>query len=247
MNPLISIITVCYQAEQTIEQTIQSVRSQTYPHIEFIIIDGASTDGTLTIIGQYKDQITKVISEKDNGIYDAMNKGLRMATGDYVYFLNADDMLNTPDTLTKIFSVCPAADVLYGESLFINERGESIGLRSQCTPHKVPDKLHWKSLKYGMVVSHQSFIVRREIAPNYDIRYRLCADIDWMIRCLKKARICCNTHLIIGKFRTGGTSGKRRKRSWKERYQILSKHYGSLPNFCHHLFIALRYFFLKKY
>ncbi len=247
MDPLISIITVCYQAEKTIEQTIQSVLSQTYPHIEYLIIDGASTDSTIEIIHSYGDQISKVISEKDKGLYDAMNKGLQLATGEYVYFLNADDLLYDEETLSKAFAACGEADVIYGEALFINEKGESLGLRSQCTPHQVPENLNWKSLKYGMVVSHQSFIVRRNIAVEYDLKYRLCADIDWMIRCLKKAQKTCNTHLIIGKFRTGGVSKQQQKKSWKERYRILSRHYGTILNFFNHLFIGFRYLFKKKY
>lgn len=247
MTPVISIITVCFQAEKTIRQTIESVLGQTYPAIEYIMIDGASTDSTMQIIKEYEDRIKTVVSEKDKGLYDAMNKGLERATGDYVYFLNADDLLYDKDTLSKVFAKCNAADIIYGEAMFINEEGKELGLRSQLTPHKVPEKLHWKSLQYGMVISHQSFIVRRNLAGTYDLKYRLCADIDWMIRCIKAAKTNCNTHLIISKFRTGGTSKQQQKSSWKERYAILRKHYGRFPNFIHHLFIGARYLLKKKY
>ncbi len=248
MTPTISIITVCFQAEKTIRQTIESVLSQTYPAVEYIIIDGASIDGTLQIIHQYRDRIAKVVSEKDRGLYDAMNKGLKLATGDYVYFLNADDLLYDKETLSKAFARCtPAADIIYGEAMFIDENGSEIGLRSQNTPHKVPEKLDWKSLRYGMVISHQAFIVRRNLAGEYNLQYRLCADIDWMIRAISLSKTNCNSHLIISKFRTGGTSKQHQKNSWKERYAILSKHYGTLPNFLHHIFIAVRYVFNRKY
>ncbi len=248
MTPTISIITVCFQAEKTIRQTIESVLSQTYPAIEYIIIDGASIDGTLQIIHQYRDRIAKVVSEKDEGLYDAMNKGLRLATGDYVYFLNADDLLYDKETLAKAFGSCrPTVDILYGEAMFIDDNGKQLGLRSENTPHKVPEVLDWKSLRYGMVISHQSFIVRRSLAGEYNLQYRLCADIDWMIRCIRQSTTSCNTHLIISKFRTGGTSKQHQKNSWKERYAVLSKHYGAVPNFFHHVFIAVRYVFNKKY
>lgn len=246
-NPTISIITVCFQAEKTIERTIQSVLSQSWKNIEFIIIDGSSTDNTLLIIEKYREHISKIVSEKDNGLYDAMNKGLQLATGDYVLFLNADDLLYEKDTLEKVFTVCPNADVIYGEAVFTNETGEELGLRSQQTPHKVPENLNWKSLQYGMTVSHQAFIIRRSLAVNYDLQYRVCADIDWMIRCLKKCKIACNTHLIISKFQVGGASKQQQKRAWKERYKILQKHYGRLHNFFHHIYIGLRYLFEKRY
>lgn len=247
MPPTISIITVCFQAEKTIRQTIESVLSQTYPDIEYIIIDGASTDGTLQIIQEYRSRIATVLSEKDKGLYDAMNKGLKLATGDYIYFLNADDLLYEEDTLSKAFSKCSHADIIYGEAMFIDESGKKLGLRSQLTPQKVPEKLSWKSLQYGMVISHQSFIVLRSIAGKYNLHYRLCADIDWMIQCIKQAQTTCNTHLTISKFRTGGTSKQHQRHSWKERYAVLSKHYGAVPNFFHHLFIMVRYLFKKKY
>lgn len=246
-NPFISIITVCYQAEKTIERTIQSVLSQSWKNIEFIIIDGGSTDNTLPIIKKYREHISKIVSEKDNGLYDAMNKGLQLATGDYVLFLNADDLLYEKNTLEKAFTICSNADVIYGEAIFMNEAGEELGLRSQQTPHKVTENLNWKSLRYGMTVSHQAFIIRRSLVVNYDLKYHICADIDWMIRCLKKCETICNTHLILSKFRIGGTSKQQQKQAWKERYLILQKHYGMLPNFFNHIYIGLRYLFGKKY
>ncbi|MBX5438826.1 MAG: glycosyltransferase [Thermoflavifilum sp.] len=241
--PTLSIITVCYQAGKSIERTIQSVIRQSYPQIEYIIVDGGSTDETLTVIQQYAAKLSKWISEKDEGLYDAMNKGLQLATGDYVMFLNADDYLYAHNTVEQIFASCQQADAYYGETMFVDAAGHPIGLRSAITPHRLPEQLNWKSLKYGMAVSHQGFVVRRQLAPPFDVQYHICADIDWMIRCLKQCTTICHTQTIISCFAVGGLSKQRQRRAWKERYLILQKHYGILPNFFHHLWIALRYLF----
>ncbi|MBO9732357.1 MAG: glycosyltransferase [Chitinophaga sp.] len=246
-NPVLSIITVCFNAEKFIESTIQSVLAQTYPHIEYIIVDGASKDNTLGVIEKYRSRIAKVISEKDKGLYDAMNKGMQLATGDYLLFLNADDVLADTDVVSKMFATCAHADVYYGEAMFMDENGVDIGLRSEQTPHKVPEQLTWKSLKHGMVVSHQAYIIRRSLSPLYDLQYKVCADIDWMIRTLKASRNICHTHVVVARFRVGGTSKQHQQLAWKERYKILSRYYGHIPNFAHHLFIGLRYIFSKRY
>ncbi|CAL1519211.1 glycosyltransferase family 2 protein [Chitinophaga sp. MM2321] len=246
-SPVVSIITVCYNAGRFIESTIQSVLAQTYPHIEYIIIDGASKDNTLEVVAQYRSHIATVVSEKDKGLYDAMNKGMQLATGEYLLFLNADDTLTNNNVIEKMLSACTDADVYYGEAMFIDENGAELGLRSVQTPHQVPEQLTWKSLKHGMVVSHQAYIIRRTLSPLYDLQYKVCADIDWMIRSLKASRKICNTHLVVAKFRVGGTSKQRQQLAWKERYKILSRYYGHIPNFAHHLFIGMRYIFSKKY
>lgn len=242
----VSIITVCFNAEKHLEETIRSVLGQQYPHIEYIIIDGASRDGTLDIIHKYGDRISKVVSEPDAGLYDAMNKGLRHATGDYVFFLNADDALYAPDTLEKMLEQCTDADAIYGEALFVNEQGAPLGLRSAQTPHKTPAQLNWKSFRHGMNVSHQAFLLRRSLAEDYDLRYSVCADIDWMIRCLKNCHTVCNSGRIVSKFRIGGSSTQSRRTGWKERFLILKKHYGAAPNVFNHGLIAFRYLFSKK-
>jgi len=246
-SPVLSIITVCFNAEKFIENTIQSVLAQTYPHIEYIIVDGASRDNTMGVIEKYRSRIATVISEKDNGLYDAMNKGMQLATGGYLLFLNADDVLASPDVVSNMFATCEDADVYYGEAMFMDENGQDIGLRSEQTPHHVPEQLTWKSLKHGMVVSHQAYVIRRSLSPLYDLQYRVCADIDWMIRTLKASRKICNTHLVVARFRVGGTSKQHQQLAWKERYRILNHYYGKLANLVNHLFIAGRYLVRKKY
>ncbi|MGH2642790.1 MAG: glycosyltransferase family 2 protein [Chitinophagaceae bacterium] len=245
-SPSLSIITVCFNAENMIEDTLKSVLSQTYPDIEHIIIDGGSTDATLKIIGRNPGRISYMLSEKDNGLYDAMNKGLQKAKGDYILFLNADDTLYSSDTIEEVFKSCENADVYYGEAMIINDRGNEMGLRSVKTPHKVPEYLTWKSLRFGMVVSHQAFIIRRSLALPYDLQYRVCSDIDWMIRCLKQCESICNSHEVICNFRAGGTSHKNQSLAWKERFQIFNKHYGILNNLMNHILISVRFLLQRR-
>lgn len=247
-SPKISIITVAYNAAPTIRQTIESVLNQSYASLEYLIIDGGSSDGTLEIIQAYQDRIDAVVSEPDRGLYEAMNKGLARASGDYVYFLNADDCLIHPDILSDVLACCPDADVYYGDTQFVSDDPTvAPRLRSEATPHRIPDQLDWKSLRMGMVVSHQAFIIRRQLAQTYDLRYQICADIDWMIRSLKQCKQCCNTHLVFSTFRMGGTSKKRQKLAWKERFHILAIHYGWWTNAWNHLRIALRYLTHSRY
>lgn len=235
----ITVITVAYNAAADIEHTIQSVLAQTYPHVEYLVLDGASTDHTVNIVKKYESQLDWQ-SEPDKGLYDAMNKGLKKAQGDFVLFLNAGDFFYTEDTLEKIFAhYTPETDVLYGDVMMVNAQKEALGLRSQLTPHRLPENLNWETMRFGMVVSHQAFIVRRSIAPLY-IENNLCADIDWVIQCLKKSRKTTHTHTIIAGFQTGGLSRQRHKESLEDRYRILQKHFGARENFYHHLWIGFR-------
>jgi glycosyltransferase involved in cell wall biosynthesis len=242
-----SIITVTYNAAQWLERTIQSIVNQNYPDIEYIIVDGGSTDGTVDIITNYELRITKWISEPDNGLYDAMNKGLQLATGNYVWFINAGDRIHSPNTLQEIanhlspFTLHPSPDIIYGETEISDAQDNSLGLRRL----KAPKKLIWKSFKMGMLVSHQSFIAKREIAEPYDLHYRYAADVDWCIRCLKKANQVLNTHLTLSYFLEAGYSAENRKASLKERYEIMCKYYGKIPTQIRHLWFAVRFFTAK--
>jgi glycosyltransferase involved in cell wall biosynthesis len=233
----ISIITVVFNGESLIERTIKSVLEQTYLYIEYIIIDGLSSDKTLTIIEQYRSNISTIISEKDNGIYDAMNKGLQIATGDYVLFLNAGDELYSNDTLSKVFEISHDADVYYGNTKISNEKGDILADR-RLTP---PSHLTWKSLKYGMCISHQSFIAKRKLCDFYNLDYQISADIDWVINVLKKSTKIINTEIYISKFLEGGTSNKRKKKALIERFKIMVVHYGFLKTLWNHFYIIIRY------
>lgn len=238
-NPLISIITVVFNSKSLIEETIKSVLQQTYSNIEYIIIDGASTDGTLQLIEAYRSKLAFFISEKDTGIYDAMNKGLKSATGDYVMFLNAGDLLYESTTLEKIVDRNLDADVYYGNTKIIDLNGTILGDRRL----KPPPDLNWKSLRFGMCVSHQSFIARRSLCDPYDLQYKLSSDVDWVIGVLKKAKSIVDVNQTISKFLEGGASVKRRRTSLLERYKIMVKHYGFIPTFFNHIYITFRFIF----
>jgi glycosyltransferase involved in cell wall biosynthesis len=237
MNPRISIITVVFNGEKVLERTIQSIHTQTYRNLEYIIIDGASNDGTLELIKQHQEVVNKWKSEPDRGLYDAMNKGLAMASGDYVLFLNAGDQFYKDQTLEKVFSDGVKADVLYGETLIVDPEGKEIGMRRL----KTPEVLSWKSLMNGMLVCHQSFIVRRSISPQYELRYKIAADYAWMLECLKRAKTIVNTHMIISRFLEGGMNKSNIPTALKERFYIMASHYGWLRTLIMHVLIGLRF------
>lgn len=243
-NPLISIITVVFNDVHHIESTIRSVIEQTYDQIEYLIVDGSSTDGTMDIVSKYKKDIDMIVSEPDNGIYDAMNKGLQRATGDYVLFLNSADRLYETDTFERIFSK-PGADIYYGETAYYDENDRFLGIRSAITTRTLPEKLTYRNFLTGMPVAHQSFIVRKEIAPKYDLRYFCSADIDWCIQCLKNGYKIQNTGLVISRYLIGGVSHKNRQKCWRERFEILRIHFGLINALAFQLFVAIR--FLYKY
>jgi len=235
-SPTLSVITVVYNNVNDLERTMRSVIGQTYPHIEYIVVDGASTDGTLDVIGQYAEHINQCVSEPDEGIYDAMNKGLRLATGDYVLFMNSGDEIYAPDTVNRIFQCAPDADIYYGETEMIDIQGNSLGRRR----HQAPKQFTWKSFKYGMSISHQAIYVKRSLTEPYDLRYQLSADIDWILKAAKKAKRIVNTHQYVAKYLVGGMSKKKHRQSLWERFQIFSHYYGWLPNIYHHMVIAFK-------
>ena len=241
---LLSIITITFNAQQTLEPTILSVLSQTYPHIEYISIDGNSTDGTKRILEQYADGFACRISEKDNGLYDAMNKGLRHATGKYVWFLNAGDVLQHNNIVTEAVEAARRTDypdILYGETDWMDADGNVFAPRRL----KAPKKLSWKSFRHGMLVSHQAFIPRREIAPDFDLQYRFSADFDWCIRCMKAARTITDTRLRLVNYLYDGLTTSNRQASLRERYRIMCLHYGTIPTIVRHAWFAVRFAWAK--
>lgn len=242
-NPKLTVITVVYNNVRDIKRTLLSVLNQTYSNIEYILIDGASTDGTLDIINNYKDRLSKIISEPDKGIYDAMNKGLALATGDYVLFMNSGDELYSLQTVAQVFAAATDADIYYGETEMINDKGESLGQRR----HKAPAQFNWRSFKYGMNVSHQAIYIKRSLVESYDPQYQLSADIDWIIRAAKKAKSIVNVHQYVAKFLVGGTSKAKHRQSLQERFAIMKRYYGLVPTVLNHLVIAfnLGWYWLK--
>ena len=241
--PKLTVITIVYNNVRDIERTINSVLNQTYTQIEYIIIDGKSTDGTLAIIEKYKSNISKIVSEPDKGIYDAMNKGLALATGDYVLFMNSGDEIYDEQTVEDVFASAPGADIYYGETEMYNDNWESLGRRR----HEAPEKFDWTSFKYGMSISHQAIYIRRNIIAPYDLAYKYSSDIDWIIKAAKKASSIVNVRRYVAKYLVGGMSKKKHRESLKERFKIFTKYYGLIPNIFNHLIIAgnLVFYFIK--
>ena len=247
----ISVITITFNAEQFLGETMQSVLKQTYTDIEYIIVDGKSTDGTVGIIKSFEAEMKaksiefRWISEPDRGLYDSMNKGLGMATGDFVWFVNAGDQIYDSTIAQKVadaIAVNEQADVVYGQTLIIDQNGIPCGER-----HKIaPKNLQFKSLLNGLVVCHQSILVRRSIAPNYNLQYRYSADYDWVCGVLNQSR--CNVYVdgYLSRFMISGISAKNRKASWVERYKIMCSHFGLIRTLAAHLVIVLKYPFSRQ-
>ena len=239
LHPKFSIITVTFNAGATLEDTIQSVITQSYRNLEYIIIDGGSKDRTLDIIERYRTHIHAVVSEPDQGLYDAMNKGLKLATGDYICFLNAGDELHEDDTLLlMVHSITENAlpDVLYGETAIVDEEGHFLRMRRL----SAPERLTWKSFRSGMLVCHQAFFARRDLAEPFDLKYRFSADFDWCIRIMKKSQALHNTHLTLIDYLNEGMTTRNRKASLKERFRIMCKHYGYISTILRHLGFVIR-------
>lgn len=242
-KPVISIITVIYNSVDLLPGTIESVIGQTYPNIEYIVVDGSSKDGTVAVIEKYQEQIDQWVSEPDKGLYDAMNKGLKMATGDFVWFMNAGDHLYAPDTVEKMVQKWqPDTDILYGEVMLVDDDRKELGTRSATTKQKLTTPLHWQDLAKGMVVCHQGFLPRRTIAPLY-IENNLTADIDWVIKCLKASKQTTATDMIVAAYLIGGLSKQQHQRSLKDRYLVLKTHFGFWGNLWNHVGILLRRIF----
>lgn len=251
---MVSIITITYNAERFLERTIQSIVSQQGVRLgidyEYLVVDGASTDGTLALVRAYEDHISRWVSEPDAGLYDAMNKGLHMARGEYVWFMNAGDEIYDSQTLALLLSQVRSrdtdapTDLYYSDSLFVNEDGSPVGLRSQVTPHTLPaggvtGTLRWQDMALGMKVSHQAFVVRRELAPDYPIT-NLSADLDWEIRCLKVARLVERLPFVLCRYLVGGLSKQKHRQSLIDRFKVLTWHFGLLPTLWNHVRIVWR-------
>ncbi len=250
----ITIITVTYQAAAVLQRTLDSVSRQTFQQIEHLIIDGASKDNTVKIAKAYQEKVPYPViiqSEPDHGLYDAMNKGLHKATGDYLVFLNAGDTLHADDTLTTLTShllpltshLSPA--VIYGDTAIVDSEGKFLHLRRL----RPPKRLTWRSFKHGMLVCHQAFYVRTDIAQqeDYDLQYRHSADVDWCIRVMKRAEEMqlplVNTNTILADFMEGGNTTQNHRASLKERYQVMCHHYGKVSSMVMHAWFLVRQLF----
>ena len=250
----ITYVTITYQASKVLQRTLDTVLAQDYPEITHLIIDGASTDGTIEMVNAYIERSNAannghkilLMSEPDNGIYDAMNKGLRSLDGDYVCFLNAGDFLPASDIVSKIveqadhFSHLPA--VLYGDTDIVDGEGRFLHHRRLAPP----ENLTWKSFRHGMLVCHQAFYARTDfaIATPYNQRYRYSADVDWCIRVMKAAAKenvpLLNLKMVVANYTEEGQTTLHHRDSLWERYHVMERHYGRLQTFLLHLWFVLR-------
>jgi glycosyltransferase involved in cell wall biosynthesis len=205
----VSIITVTYNSSKTIEQTVQSVIEQTYPNIEYIIVDGLSTDSTLQIIDRYKNKISKLVSEKDNGIYDALNKGIALATGDVIGILHSDDFYIHKNVIEKVVSTFAKrdSDAVYADLYYVGETNTNKIIRK------------WRSGNYsdGMFVNgwmppHPTFFVKRscyEKFGKFNLEFKSAADYELMLRFIHKNKIkVAYLPEFIVKMRVGGKSNE---------------------------------------
>lgn len=222
----VSIITTCYNRSSTIRGAIESVLKQDYPDIEYIIVDGASTDNSLNIIHEYKDKIEAIISEPDQGMYEALNKGIKRATGEIIGLVHSDDFLFSTNTITKIVNEfrTKQVDFVYGDGFFVNPKNIDKVVRI------------WKGGKYskwkvrnGWLPLHPTCYMKRSLLEEnglYDENFKIAADTDLLLRLLLRQdiRIAYLKEYII-KMRMGGlsTSRERRKQMWKEDLQAYKK------------------------
>ncbi|MGV8879802.1 MAG: glycosyltransferase family 2 protein [Sphingobacteriaceae bacterium] len=222
----ISIVTVVYNGAATIERCVQSVFSQHYTDVEYIIIDGNSTDATLEIIEKYRDRINCIQSATDNGIYDAMNKGIALATGDVVGILNADDVFASADVLSWVAGAFAdgSQQIVYGDLQYVNPLGKIVR--------------HWKSapfypalFKWGWMPAHPTFYAKRALFlkyGNYELEFGTAADYELMLRFLYKYRInAFYLHQVMVKMTTGGASNGRfsaRLAASRSDYKAMKKH-----------------------
>jgi len=235
-KPVVSVITVVFNSVNLLERTIQSILNQTWPNIEHIIIDGGSKDGTVDIIRKYDDRIAYWISEPDGGLYDAMNKGLAAATGDFVWFLNSGDLAYRDETLEQVFQnqrlknkeqrsddqdtrpknrdLNPTIQNPKSQIQHLVYYGDTMVVDSTYREiglrrFRPPEALTWKSFRKGMLVCHQAILVSRPVAEPFDLKYKHSADFDWVIRALRKA----------------GGKGERRKEKGESKGRFISSHH----------------------
>ncbi len=240
---LFSIITVTYNAAKVLGTTLKSVKEQSFRDFEYLVIDGASTDDTLLLVEQAGIEGTMVWSEPDKGLYDAMNKAIDKAQGQYLIFLNAGDAFATAETLARIaMKAQEHPDVIYGQTQLVDSAGKVVGMRHLTAP----TQLNWQSFKDGMLVCHQAFIAKRELCPHYDLSYRFSADYDWCIKVLRQSDLCiCVGADPIISYLSEGLTTENHKKSLRERYNIMCHYYGTLPTMLRHVKFACRHLLRK--
>ena len=217
----ISIITVSYNSAKTIETTFKSVLQQTYSNIEYIVIDGGSTDNTLKIAKKYSEIISVLVSEQDNGLYDAMNKGIKLATGDVIGLINSDDLFCDPDALTKVVKVFKKnrnLESVYADLFYVSQHDTNKIVRRWVTGNQ-------RKFKYGWHPAHPTFYIKKSVYDRYglfDLSFNLASDFEIMLRFLDKEKIS-TTYLKepLVKMRLGGETNKNFKNIYRQNIECV--------------------------
>lgn len=214
MQLKVSIVTVCYNAGSGLQRTLQAIAAQTYACKEIIVVDGGSTDGSLDSINTWP--IDCLVSEPDKGIYDAMNKGLTLATGDYVWFMNAGDLPADPDVLSGLIGAASfLPDVIYGNTQTVHPDRR---VKEIVIP---PVPLKQRYFAADMVVNHQSVLVKTAICPKFDTQFRIIGDQKWLYELFKDDRSQCYVNRVICRYELGGVSGTSYKRLNNEKIRFI--------------------------
>lgn len=214
-NPLVSIVTVCYNCAETIAVAIDSVLSQSYPAIEYIVIDGGSNDATMEVVRKYGDRISKVVSEPDAGIYDAMNKGVKIASGAVIGLLNADDFYADRHAVADLMRVMQekGTDCVFADVEYVKKDNTDKVVRYY-------DSSHWnvRKFRYGWIPAHPTFFIRKcwyERCGYYSLDYRIAADFEWLLRVLYEGKASYSyLGRAVVRMRVGGVSTA----SWRHRW-----------------------------
>lgn len=224
----ISILTATYRCEDTIADCLRSVAAQTHPAVEHLVIDGASTDGTLAIIERHRDRVAQVISERDDGLYDALNKGLVLCSGDVVGFLHADDVYADGRVLERIAAAFddPAVMACYGDLLYVRRQDTDSVVRYWRAGEFAPRKL-----RYGWMPPHPTFFARRSLYQrfgSFDTDFRIAADYESLLRMLTglEGKVAYLPEVLV-RMRLGGTSNRSLGqiiRKSKEDYRAIRRH-----------------------
>lgn len=244
-GPLFSVITVTYNAEKELPATLDSVRGQSFDSYEHLIIDGASSDNTLAIARKDAPDSQRLVSSPDRGLYDAMNRGLDMARGEYVVFLNAGDAFHSSETLRMVADKILDNDfpgVVYGQTDLVDSSRRRVASRHL----EAPSVLTYDSFREGMVVCHQSFIVLRRIAGNFDLKYRFSADFEWCIRVLQHSRSNCYVDAVLVDYLMEGMTTRNRRASLVERFRIMCYYYGTVSTIRRHFGFVGRFLRRRK-
>lgn len=224
----ISVVTVTYNSAETLRETLESVNAQTHADIEHLIVDGGSSDGTMDLVRRYGHRVAQAISEPDRGIYDAMNKGVRAATGEIVGFLNADDVLADPLVIRWVSDAAESADIVYGDLVYVHRTDLNHTIRYWQSGSYSPQQLRW-----GWMPAHPTLYVRKdrfEKLGGFNEQLRIAADYDFVLRCFRQLPLR-HTYVprVFVKMRMGGASNRSIGALWrKSREDLWALHHNGV-------------------